>query len=467
MNIIVSKNIIGLIAIILVLCHTSYAEALVDNVSQTYFDDILKECNTQLNEWQRLWAIEVGLAFLVLVLGAVSAAIQNFSFQSVKIITVICGSVITVTTGFVNLVGWEDYRTLDKSINKIQSITRNMNRAMRDYEMFKESDKHVPLDEFGKLYAEFKKTQEPPPDKISKYIDYGYRIIEAAYADDQPMWIHTVPEDPRNLYFVGIADSTNLENAKANAKDDAVQNATTFLSKTLNTNGDQRLDTNSLALSLTKMAEDIDNYILFSNISGIYRYYSLIGINKSQAEAGVKLFAVQRGISTPANTIYALADAQRVRDDYTAKQLVQAEAMLNKTSTMLSKDEFRSFSQARDLRKEKKNYDKAIALLNEILAKKPEFYMGWYNLALALAASDQEVAARAAYERTIALEPTQPLRDGTVYNAFGHFLLERKSYCEAINQFKKAIELDQNNPRAQNNLNQATKLAQESGVICR
>lgn len=467
MNIIVSKVTFGLFVINFVLSHPVYAETLVDNVSQTYFDDILKECDVQLNEWQRLWAIEVGLAFLVLVLGAVSAAIQNFNFQSVKAITVICGSVITITTGFINLVGWDDYRTLDKSIAKVQSITRNMNRAKRDYVAFKESDKHVPLEEFGKLYAEFKKTQEPPPDKIAKYTGFGYEIINAAYADDLPTWIRTVPEDTRNLYFVGVADSTKLEDAKASAKDNAIQNATIFLSKTLNTNDDQRLDTNSLTLSLIKTAEDADNYISFDEKSGIYRYYSLIGINKSLAEAEVKLFAVQRGINAPANTIQALAGAQRARDDYTAKQLVQTEALLNKTSAMLSEDEFRNFSNARELRKKKKNYDEAIALLNEILVKKPEFYLGWYNLALALDASGKKEAARTAYERSIALEPTQPLRDGTVYNAFGDLLLKRKFYCDAISQFKIAIELDQNNPRAQNNLKQATQQLQDAGVICK
>ena len=57
---------------------------------------------------------------------------------------------------------------------------------------------------------------------------------------------------------------------------------------TLNTTGDQQLDINKLALSLVKSSEDVDNYIRFDDKNGIYIYYSLIRINKSLAEAGVK-----------------------------------------------------------------------------------------------------------------------------------------------------------------------------------
>ena len=198
MNSIVFKTATSLAFIYVVLSHPAYAEGLVDSTTQAYFDETLKECNAQLSEWQRLWAIEVGLAFLVLVLGAVSAAIQNFNLQSVKAITVICGLVITVTTGFINLVGWDDYRTLDKSIVKVTSIVRNMNRATREYGMFKESDKQVPLNRFGELYADFKKIQEPPPDKIAKSDNFGFSIINTAFAtDNPPSWVRRFQKTPR------------------------------------------------------------------------------------------------------------------------------------------------------------------------------------------------------------------------------------------------------------------------------
>jgi len=337
MNADLLKVTFGLIVITFALSYPeyTYAVTLDDKVTQVYFDDILKECNTQLNEWKKLWKIEVGLAFLVLVLGAVSAAIQNFNFQSVKAITVISGLVITVTTGFINLVGWDDYRSLNKSISKVNSITRNMERAKREYGLFKAGDKQVPVDQFGALYKEFKKVQEPQPDQIVKYEDFGYGIIKAAYAEPPvwiitvpPVWISTVPEDTRNLYFVGVGDGTKLEDAKAKAKDNSIKNAKVFLSNMLRSGNEfDDIKSNSLASSLINTAEEVESYIKYDNGTNNYRYYSLIGINKSLAEAEVKLFAVQHGVNAPA-TINVLASARRDQNDYTS-QLNQTEELLN------------------------------------------------------------------------------------------------------------------------------------------
>ena len=457
----------GLMLLTAALSGTVQADTLVDATTQAYFNEILKECREQLEQWKRLWMIEVSLAFLVLALGAVSAAIQNFSFKSVKIITVICGLVVTVTTGFINLVGWNDYRTLDKSISKVQSIIRNMERARRDYEMVKDEDKPVPLKTFGALYADFKRLQEPPPDQIASVLESGFGFLSAAYAgEDVPAWIGTVPDDSRNLYFVGIADSATLKDAKASSREHAIQNATRFLAERFTASGDKALDVDDLVPSLTKSAEDVDSYIVFDAKNGTYRYYSLIRINKSVAEADVRLFAVQRGVRAPTSAIKALGDSQRVRDDYTSKQLVQYEALLDKTGAMLTEQEYRTFSEARKLRKEKKDYARSIVMINEVLVAKPEFYLGWYNLALAYAASGDDAAARSAYEKTIQLEPSQPLRDGTVYNAYGHFLLQRNHSCDAVAMFQKAVELDGNNPRAQNNLEQARHQVQAAGANC-
>ena len=226
------------------------------------------------------------------------------------------------------------------------------------------------------------------------------------------------------------------------------------------------MDVYNLVPSLLKSAEDVDSYIDFDAKNGTYRYYSLIRVNKSVAEADVRLFAVQRGVNAPADTIKALGDSQRVRDDYTSKQLVQYEALLDKTGEMLTGDEYRTFSEARKLRREKKEYARSIVMFREVLGKRPDFYLGWYNLALAYAASGDDAAARSAYDRTIQLEPEQPLRDGTVYNAYGHFLLERSHYCDAVAMFEKAVALDGNNPRAQNNLAQARHQLQAAGAVC-
>ena len=387
-----------------------------------------------------------------------------------KIVTAICGLVVTIVTGLTNTVGW-DHRELNRSITKAQVMLAQMHRWRVLYEGASargDDDKQNAFDEFGKLHIEFIKLQERPPEAVAQSDDFGSSIIKTAFAEEEagvPSWVRALPEDSKNLYFVGVADSAKLGDAKAASKDEAIQNAASFLNDTLSAKGGE-LDIEKLTFSLAHAAEEAGNYVSYDQKLGSYRYYSLICINKAVAEAQVSLFAVQHGAKVPAGLIKALDDTQRVRDDYAARQLEQYEALLNMTKTLLSPEENRKFSAARELRKQKKEYEKVIAMLNEILATKPDFFLGWYNLALAYSESGNDTAARTAYEKTIALEPAQPMRDATVYNAYGHFLLQREQYCEASSQFEKAVSLDQKNPRAQNNLQQARSRLQKLGTVC-
>ena len=119
-------------------------------------------------------------------------------------------------------------------------------------------------------------------------------------------------KDPKNLYFVGVADSAKLGDAKTTSKDNAIRNAASFLARTLSAEAGE-LDIDKLALSLAQASEDAGNYISFDQKNGIYRYYTLIRLNKFVAEARFNLFAVQNGITAPACLIQTLGDTQRPR----------------------------------------------------------------------------------------------------------------------------------------------------------
>lgn len=308
-----NKMTISLLFIIVVLSHAVAADALDDSTSVAYFDEILQQCDEQLNEWQKRWKSEVGLAFLVFSLGTVSAAIQNFTWKAIKLITVICGLVITVTTGFVNMVGWDDYRTLEKSIAKVESIVTKMKSVKSNYKIADTPNKRTLLNTFGQLDADFRKIQETALDSVTRVDNFEYSLITNAYANDVPYWVAKTPEDAQNLYFIGVANDSNLEIAQTRSKEDAIQNATRFLANSLNVNGGNPLDINKLVDNLVSAAEKADSYMRFDEQTKTYRYYSLLRINKSLAEAGIKLFAVQRGINAPAGVIKALGNSQNPR----------------------------------------------------------------------------------------------------------------------------------------------------------
>jgi tetratricopeptide (TPR) repeat protein len=446
------------------LSQLAVAEPIDPNI-QAYFDDAIKECESQLSEWRNLWFIEVGLAVFILVLGAISAAIQNFSFHAVKVITVVCGLMISVTTGVVNMFGLEDHRSLGKSIDSVDSIVMNMKRKVTDYGRFKPEDKQVALDEFGELHKKFRKMQEPDQGPVAQHTELN--VFTVAYADeDLPAWVRSAPQDKRNLYFVGVADGTDVRDVQESSKNNAIQSASRFLSEALMPNVGDKLDSVQLAAQLSNSAEVVDSHVTLDEENGVYRYYSLLRVNKSVAEAGTRLFAIKSGVAAPPSSIRAINESQRMQDDYSAKQLLQYEALLDKTSSTLSAAEYQQFAEARKLRRNDKNYGQAISMLKGVLDKKPDFYLGWYNIALAYSAAGNKTEARAAYEKAVALEPAQPLRDGTLYNSYGHFLLSQRQLCDAENNFEKAVSLDPKNPKAISNLERAQRKLQESGVSC-
>lgn len=453
---------------LLMLSIPSLANALVDSITQPYFDRSLNECKEQLNSWQKLWSIEIGLAIFILVLGAISAAVQNFTFQSVKIITVTCGLAITITSGIVNMTRLNDHQTLSNSIEALEDIIRKMERTREQY-LESENSKPAQFAAFQTLRESFIKLQEKPI-KLTSSRTLEVNLFTTAYAmnsmSNLPFWVRAVPDDPKNLYFVGVADSSSFEDAVTSSKHNAIQSAAGFLAGTLKTTDEDQLSINNLVFSLTESAEEADSYSTLDKISGIFRYYTLIRINKSIADAKINYYAILHGANASPTTLNAISNSKRTTDDYSSKQFEQYEALLDKTSILLTPDEHRKFSEARALRKSKKDNDKSITLLMEILTKKPEFYMGWYNIALAYSASGKDDDAHRAYIKAIELEPTQPSRDGTIYNAYGDFLLAQKNYCQAISQFQISIEVDKNNPRAEKSLEQAILESDEAGSSC-
>lgn len=446
---------------------SALAKPLDDAITQKYFQDSLQKCDTLLSHWALSWKIAVGLAVVVVILGAVSALLQGFQSRPTKVATAICGLMVTIITGLTNTIGL-DHRELNNHITKGQIMIAQMNRwvAIYGYPGQNDESKRSALDAFGKLQIDFFGLQQRH-EGLTPTNDVALGVVGDAHAEGAPApdWLRNVPIDSNNLYFVGIADAATLADAKTAARDNAIQNAAAFLAGTLKTTGGE-LDIDKLALSLAQASNDVDTYVTYDPKTRFYRYYALIKINKPVAEAQVQLFAVQHGAVAPASLIKSLGNSQRVRDDYAARQLVQYEALLDATKSTLSADQYQKFVVARDLRKDKKDYEHAVAMLNELLQSKPDFYMGWYNLALAYAAAGNDAPAQQAYRKAIALEPMQPLRDATIYNAYGHFLYERSEYCDALAQINKSIELDPNNPRAVNNFQQVKSGLQAAGRVC-
>jgi Tfp pilus assembly protein PilF len=114
-------------------------------------------------------------------------------------------------------------------------------------------------------------------------------------------------------------------------------------------------------------------------------------------------------------------------------------------------DVYRAYETARTARV-KGDPRSAVPALEDVVKRSPTFFMAWYNLALASSAAGNRLRADEAYKRAVALEPSQPVRDASVYNSYGHFLLEAGRKAEARPMFERALAIDPKHPMASRSL---------------
>jgi hypothetical protein len=432
----------------------------------SYLDELLKSCRDQLEIWRSTYRLQVGFVILVSILGLVAAALQGLTAKYVKVATVALGVVISAITVTVNTLEMNSYRQISASIDKVEKIVRKMDAARLNYKMFKKPDNEIALEEFKKQYDRFLTIVDPP--EIGPGKDPASRLVllPVAYADDPlPGWLTQLPNSSKSLYFVGVADSARLPDAQAESIQSAKTAANQFLREAVEASGVNTSPAQSPGDTLTRSADEVDNHITYDERTGLYRYYSLVRVNRSQAQSDTRFLYLKNGIDNPVAALKSINDVQRQDNDYAAKRLRLKEQQIDQTSKTLTAEQYQKFSDARQARQTDAP-QQAIPLLKDVVAQQPEFYLGWFNLALAYSRNDEDLPARQAYQRAITLEPLQLARDSTVYNSYGHFLLQRREYCESIKILEQAVSLEPQNTLAQRNLEKAKADMTKGAVIC-
>ncbi|WP_148046533.1 hypothetical protein [Pseudomonas vranovensis] len=446
----------------LLFCLPAYADSADPMLS--YFDELLKTCYAQLETWRSSYQWQVTLTIMVGVMGLVAAALQGLSSNYVKIITVVFGLIISAVTYAVNTLEMTNYKQISLSISKVEKIVLKMEAARLNYKTFKKPDNELAAEEFQKQYARFQTIVDPPDIEPLK-AGYQFSLLSSAHAQDTPPWLTRLPDNPKNLYFVGIADSAQLPDAQAQSIYTGKMAATQFIRETLQASMENSGPVDPLVDTLARSAEEVDNHITYDEKTGLYRYYSLIRVNRFQAQNSTRFVYLQNGIDSPAAAFEPINAVQRQDNDYAARRLHLQEQQIDQTSRMLDAEQYKKFSDARQARRANEPHQ-AIPLLKEVLAQQPAFYLGWFNLALAYSQTREEQPARQAYKQAVALEPAQPVRDSSIYNAYGHFLLERHEYCESSRLLEQALTLEPQNTLAQRNLEKAKRDMSQNAVQC-
>ena len=424
------------------------------------YDLLLDFVDGKIKRWQWYFWISLISTITVGLLGLVITLLQSIDNAKFKMHIICLGTVISASTFLTNTIltgNFQAYERIEQEalLKRLEMINWiDIYRAERN-DANKAAAEQKISEAYNAITALENSLISSKTNAIANAAD-ALMLMDPAYAAAEPGWIRTIPEDSNYLYFVGFADSDMLAGLDVQAQRNAMQSAANFMTGEFGEEA-KKIDSEKLAKFLSEATEPFSSYISRDPKSAIYRYYSLIRISRNAMRNSLMLFGVQNQVDISEALLNKINVSQRERDDYTARQTQLYEKLEDQTRAKLSRPTYLKFLKARQLRKEEKKYQEAISLLKEIVQESPDFYLGWYNLALASDAANDIILAEQAYQRGVALESNLKVRDATIYNSYGHFLFKQKKYQDAITQYKSSLSLDPTNPRTQNNLSQAAK----------
>lgn len=287
--------------------------------------------------------------------------------------------------------------------------------------------------------------------------------VRSAYADEQmpelPAWARRLPDDPDSLLFVGLADGPTLATAREWSEGDARREARNSLVAAFSSRGSAQNESEALADAVVAKAQPIDNYFTYRPDAKLFRYYTLLRIQKDLAQVDISDYAATNRVQVPKTVDETIDDAQSPTSDYLLRRTQTYSAGLDDARKQLSDDLYTKFLNGRERRK-KGDAEQSIALLTEVADTAPNVYLVWFNLALAYDDLGKTGDAGEAYAKAAKLEGAA--KDASFWNTYGYFLYRQKRFGEAIESLGRALALEPKHPSATQTLNDA-KAALEAG----
>ncbi|MBN1205140.1 MAG: tetratricopeptide repeat protein [Myxococcaceae bacterium] len=423
---------------------------------------LVEEAHARFAEWDRAAQLTLYLVIVIGSLGVLTSVIQALKHKWVKAILILCGAAVGILTVVQTAAFQGDHRAYKRLVNRAR-------QPLRDIDFFASAEVATPaereqmVDHIKKALIELDQLEnkflaDPPPTGDANQAGLLSLLVSEAHAaaPPRPAWLTTPPSsDERHFYFVGVSTSDSLETAKADAWGNAIERASQALALQLPSS---RFDTPALARYLAESAEKVESFVESDKGTGLYTYSVLGVLNKRSFERDAILFAVRENVTLPQEVTQA---ATSLRPQEAATYFQRREDryvdLLSSSRAAVSADVYRLFEEGRQERRAGKA-EPAVRILEEVVAKAPDFFMAWYNLGLAYEALKKPKEAAEAYQKAIALEPQQKPRDASVYNTYGWLLYRQDQYMEAEKLFRQALSLDPEHPLAKKNLKATSQL---------
>lgn len=403
-------------------------------------------------------SLAIGVGIAIAVAGVATAALQGWTATASRVLAALLGMSVAGLTVYGNALP-EDHRSLRRKVQDGGSLLRQIDGLLEMLAEIPYEERETMFPELDEQIRNLRLLLAPP--QVGR-VAFEFSWIEAAYAEPvAPSWIHGRGADAENLYFVGFGLGETLAAAREAAELRANTDALAYLTLKL---PNERADL-AAKLAASATVEDVS----FARAKdGTYSYHALLRLNRRGVDTEIQLFEARKLVRLPEAAKQAVTGAQgRAADYYKSRQQVYAQQFRAEQKSL--GDDYATFEKARALRRAGENAE-AIALLEPFVAKHGDSFLSWFNLALARSMSAAELSrsskqapelaqliagAEAAYRRAIALEPSQLQRDASIYNSFGHFLLEVGRPSEAKPMFEAALARNPEHSLARANLARA------------
>jgi len=421
------------------------------------------EQETSAAKLERNSKITLALTLIIGILGALTAILQRFEMRWGKIITAVAGAGISLLTVVNNTVFDGDHRALDKKAQKMQALIGQVHVKLVDvfnYEncadLIKQRDDILLL--LQRIHSV--KVEETAPTTTA------FRFVTEAYAYEQsrsdlPAWIKTPPVEKDKIFFVGIGEGQSISDAEAAAINDGKEQARDFFTQEFGRNQQAQQDaaeSQAIAAFISDRTEKVNQHFVYNPKEKEYIYYALLRMDRTLSSDYLKVYAAQEELANVGQLSQIVQQAPSPSNDYFTRRSNTYAELTTQAKMAAPKEVYAEFERGRQLRKAG-NLKAAIEALTEVTKKQPDFYMAWFNLALAEAAANDPAKTRAAFEQAVKLERTMTPRDASVHNSYGWFLYLQKQYAEAAAAFSEALKIDPQHVKAQSNLEAAKKMA--------
>ena len=262
-----------------------------------------------------------------------------------------------------------------------------------------------------------------------------------------PPWVSKPSSDVYSLRFVGVGENAAAEKAIEFSINKAKSEASEYLAYKFNARmpkNVRNLDARILANFLLKSGKTEDSYRYFDDKLNLFRCYTLFVLNKNTLNTDMKFFSIQNKVQVPRTLEIPGQEQIESKGKALYLRIEQQEKNLNAARIQFSVSDYEDYLKAQQARITG-NAKESLQILERIVQKKPDFYLGWHELALTYDALQDVAKAEQAYQKAKGL--SSPSQNSDLYIAYADFLIRQGKTNEAYRILQDAIPNNPDNAR--------------------